>query len=211
MYRKTSVFNFSLNNIKPYLPFSIFSLIFLVGILIGSVLVGRVRGYFDFSCGIFEDIYNLRSSASFYPIIKDSLLKIFLPYIALFLFGTSIVGFVFIPVIVATLGLRFGLLTGYLYITHNLNGIMFTGLILLPSATVFLFGVVLLSIEAFHFSKTLSTICIKSNKPINIYSEFKVYSIKSVATLVAALVSVILDVGMASLFINYFNFWDKGC
>ena len=206
MYRKNSVYHLKLNNIKPYLPFAIFALLFLFGILIGAVLVGRVRTYSEFSLKAFEEFYGLRSSSNFYLILKDSVLKNFLPYIALFLFGTSIVGFVFIPIIITALGFNFGLLTGYLYITHNLNGIMFTGLILLPSAIVFLFGVILLSIEAFHFSKTLSSICIRSNKPINIYSEFKIYSIKSAVTLFAPLVSVILDVGMASLFIKYFNF-----
>ena len=206
MYRKTSVFHFKINSIKPYLPFALVSFLFLIGILFGAILVGRVRGCFEFSFKAFEEYFNLRINSSLYLILKDSVLKIFLPYVALFLFGTSIVGFVFIPIIVAAFGLNFGLLSGYLYISHNLNGIMFTGLILLPSAIVFLFGLVLLSIEAFHFSKTLSTICIRSNKPINIYSEFKVYSIKSAATLFAPLLSVILDVGMASLFINYFNF-----
>lgn len=206
MYRSKRVFNINLNKAVPYLPFIVFTSLFLLGVLLGAIFVGRFNTYHDLALNQFEGFYEIRKTFDTFAIVKESSFCIFVPFIVMFLFGTSIVGFVFIPIILAILGIRFGFLTGYLYITYKLNGIMFSSLILLPSTIVALFGINLLCIEAFHFSKTLSTICINSNRTVNMYNSFKTYCIRSATVLVAPVISVILDVGMTSLFINFFTF-----
>ena len=206
MYRNKRVFNISLNKAAPYLPFIIFVSIFLFGVLLGAIFVGRFHSYHDLSLKLFNDFFQTRKSLDILKILKESSFSAFVPYIILFLFGTSIVGFVFIPIFLLLLGINIGFLTGYMYVTYKLNGIMFSSLILLPSTIVALFGIVILTIEAFNFSKSLSTVCVNTNKSINMYDGFKIYCIKSATTLFAPIVSVILDVSMTSLFISFFTF-----
>ena len=205
MYRNKRLLTLNISSLTPYLPFIIFSILYLVGVLLGSLLI-RFHIGTDIAVNLFDDFYSVRQTLKFYNIIKNSVFNTFIPFIIIFIFGTSIVGCVFIPILLTVIGMKFGILVGYLYATYKLNGIMFSGLILLPLTIVALFGMVLLSIEAFKFSKMLSSICIMSNKPVNIYSSFRIYCVKGSITLISALVSVILDVCMTSLFINYFSF-----
>ena len=205
MYRNKRLLTINFSRLTPYLPFIIFSILYLVGVLLGSLLI-RFHIGTDIAVNLFDDFYSIRQSLKFYNIIKNSVFNTFVPFIIIFISGTSIVGCVFIPIVLTVIGMKFGILVGYLYATYKLNGIMFSSFILLPLTIVALFGMVLLSIEAFKFSKMLSSICIMSNKPINIYLAFRIYCVKGSITLISALVSVVLDVCMTSLFINYFSF-----
>lgn len=205
MYRTKRAFNIDFHKFLPYLPFIIFTLIYIIGIFIGALFVGRSSQYFDWATDLFDEFISVRQSLDVFRVIKESAFYTFIPFIVLFLFGTSIVGCLFIPIVMAAIGLRFGFLSGYMYITYKLNGVMLHSLIVLPASVVALFGLVLLCVESFGFAKLLSSICINPNKSTNASSYFKTYCIKSSITLIAGLISVILDVTMTLLFINFFQ------
>ena len=206
MYRKKRIFQLNLSGISPHLPFLIFCLVFIVGVLLGNLFVGKFEYFNGLAVKSFNDFYTARQGADWPMMIKNSFYNILPPYLIIFLLGTSIVGCVCAPSVLFILGIRFGLISGHLYITYKLNGIIFNCLILIPWQLIMLFGLILLTKEAFGFSKTLSGVCIRSNKPVNVYSSFKNYSIKSAITLIAAVISVIFDIGMSSLFMGYFTF-----
>ena len=206
MHRNNRVFNLNYSKITPYIPFIVFTLIFAVGVLIGNLLVGKLVYFNKLATNIFSDFLLIRKSGELFNIIKDSLISIFSPYLILFLLGTSVIGSICTPIVIMLVGAKFGLISGYLYMLNSLNGIMFNALILIPSNLIMLFGLILLTNEAFMFSRVLSGVCVRLNKPVNIYSNFKGYCIKSAITLIAAFLSVVFDIGMSSLFINFFNF-----
>ncbi len=205
MHRKrTTTLNFS--GIYPLMPFLVFVGVFLAGSLLGSILVGK----FDFleknAAETLAQFCLIRKSGKLLPLFYDSLSSIFPLYIICFLCGTSVVGCVAAPLLLLYSGILQGSLSGYLYSSYGLEGIMFFALIILPSTLVCAFGLILLAKLAFGFSMTLSGICIKTNKPVNIYADFKVFCVSSIFVFIFAVAAVIFDCGMSAMFIGFFNF-----
>ena len=205
MQRK-KMFTLNLSGFTPDLPFLIFSAIFLVGVILGCLLVGRLDSVLGDATDKFNSFFDIRHNEGFLSIFKNSALSVLPYYIFIFLCGTSVIGCVITPLILLVYGFSYGGFAGYLYFTYKLDGIMFNVLVLIPSVLICVVGMLLLTREAFSFSKLLSGICIKSNKPINIYSNFKHYSVKSLIFLIFAVVSVFFDIGMSLLFIDFFEF-----
>lgn len=205
MQRK-KMFTLNLSGIAPDLPFLIFSAVFLIGVILGCLLVGRLDSVLGDVTDRFNSFFNIRNNDGFLSILKNSALSVLPYYIFIFLCGTSVIGCVITPIILLVYGFSYGSFAGYLYFTYKLDGIMFNVLVLIPSVLICVVGMLLLTREAFSFSKLLSGICIKSNKPVNIYSNFKHYSIKSLIFIIFAVVSVFFDIGMSLMFIDFFEF-----
>lgn len=205
MQRK-KMFTLNLSGIAPDLSFLIFSAIFLVGIILGCLLVGRFDSVLNDATDKFNSFFDIRHNDGFLNIFKNSVMTVLPYYIFIFLCGTSVIGCVITPLILLIYGFSYGGFAGYLYFTYKLDGIMFNVLVLIPSVLISVVGMLLLTREAFSFSKLLSGICIKSNKPVNIYTNFKHYSVKSLIFLIFTAVSVIFDIGMSLLFIDFFEF-----
>lgn len=206
MRRNSSVLTFNLSTVAPHLPFIIFATLFIIGVFTGCFTVGRFEVFTDYSAEKINDFISIRNDFEFFSVLKDSFFRIFPIYLIVFLCGTSVVGCIASPLILVYNGIVYGFLSGYLCSTHRLEGIMFNALILIPSVLVSTFGLILLAKEAFFFSYTFAGICIKSNKPVNIYSRFKGYCIKSLVSVVAVVLATFLDMSMSVLFISYFNF-----
>lgn len=205
MHRTKSIFTLNISNIAPYIPFIFFTVIFVIGVLIGCLSVGNFESLISYASDEITEFISLRKNSGFYELLKSSVFSVFSIYIVLFLCGTSVVGCVVSPFVLLYKGFTYGCLSGYLYFTYKLEGIMLNSLLIIPSVLISVFGLIILGKEAFSFSYLLSGICIKSNKPINIYAQFKIYCIKSLTTLIAAVISVIFDLGMSVLFLNFFN------
>lgn len=206
MQRKSRVISFNLKYFASYLPFIIFVAVYLIGVLIGNLVVGNVAFVKDYASEAFDSFYQIRRECVWYDVLRDSAFNILPVFVLVFVLGTSVIGCVCSPAILLGLGVRNGLITGYLYFTYKLEGIMFNCLILLPSILIMLFGVVLLSLEAFNFSCIISKVCIKSEMSANVYMHFKSYCVKSGTTLIVAAISIICDVLLSNLFISFFAF-----
>lgn len=206
MYKNKRFKQLNLNGIMPFLPVIGFSLIFIIGLLAGSILVGKFHNLYEYSGSVIREFLTIRQDLNFLQIAYHSAICCFPVYLFTFVLGTSFVGCVAIPILVLFVGIIYGLISGNLYMSHQLEGIMFNGLILLPMVLAMLFGLFLLSKEAFFFSVRLANICINTNKPINIYTDFKIYCIKSISTLLGLFISIVFDICLSSLFISYFNF-----
>lgn len=191
---------------KPYLPFIILSLVFVLGVFLGSILVCKVDLLNEFAADKLNEIYLVRSERNFLTILRDSVLSIIPFYIFLFICGTSVIGAAITPIMLLYKGFIYGLLSGYLYSAFKLEGIMFSAFILLPVTIVSVFGLLLLAKESIFFSYLMAGICIKSNKPLNLYTNFKSFCINSGLILILGLFAVLLDVGLSTLFVGYFNF-----
>lgn len=204
--RRSKTFTVDLKTLKPHLPIIICFSVFVIGIVLGSVLVGSFDYVKDFFAGKLELNTNIRLSKDITKIFLDSLKDVFPYYILVFLLGTSVVGSALSPAVLLWYGFCYGSLSGILYSSYALEGIMCNAIIYIPSVLFCAFGLSVLVRDAVSFSYLLSGICIKANKPVNIYSNFKNYCIRGLTTLIFAVVSVVFDVVMSLLFINYFNF-----
>lgn len=205
MQRK-KIFTLNISGIKPDLPFIIFSMIFVIGVFLGCFSVGRFEQILNDVTEEFSAFVELRRAAGFFQILKNSFMMVVPYYVMIFLCGTSVIGCVISPVVLAVKGFSYGCFAGYLYFTYRLDGIMFNALILIPSVLVAVIGLLVLTREAFSFAYLLSGICIKSNKPVNIYTNFKLYCVKSLIYIIFAIVAVLFDIGMSALFISFFEF-----
>lgn len=206
MHRNNRFIGINLKLLIPFLPFILFSVVFIIGLLIGNIVVGKFELLNEFASSSFNSFISVRQNGNIASVVYNSFIRTVPIYLCIFLMGTSIIGSVCTPFLLCAFGFNYGLISGYLYTAFKLEGIMFNCLILMPPTLIILFGLVLLSKEAFRFSISLANICIKLNKPINIYSDFKTYCIKGLTTLISAFVGIIFDVCLSYLFINYFNF-----
>lgn len=206
MQRTKRIFTVNLKDFSLYLPFILFALLFLIGVLVGNLTVGNfdfIKGYTKDS---FQSFLDIRKEGIWYNILGDAAFKLLPVYVLMFLSGTSVIGSVLSPLILFVFGLKYGFITGYLYFTYSLNGIIFNCLILLPSVVVSLLGIIILCIESFNFSLVISKICTRSEKITNVYLHFKSYCIKSSATLISAVLTIICDILFSTMFIGFFEF-----
>lgn len=206
MRRKKNLFTFDLSSFSPYLPFAVFSLLFIIGVLIGNITVGRIRTLTDLSTDFLKNFIDLRARYDFFTVLKDAALSVLPYYLVMFLFGASVLGCVTSPVILLCKGIGYGCVSGFLYFTYKLEGIIFNLLIMIPSTLFSAFGLIMLAKEASGFSYLLCGVCMKNSKPVNISADFKNFYIRSLISLAPAAVSIVLDIGMSVLFVNYFNF-----
>jgi len=204
--RRNKTFTVDLKALKPHLPIIICFSVFIVGIILGSVLVGSFEPIKELFSNKLEQHIDIRLSKNITKILLDSLKDVFPLYVLVFLLGTSVVGCALSPSILLWHGFSYGSISGILYSTYALEGVMCNAIIYIPSVLFCAFGLAVLVRNAVSFSYLLSGICIKANKPINIYSNFKVYCLQGVITLLFAVSSVVFDIVMSVLFINYFNF-----
>ncbi len=206
MRRKKRIIGFGFNKISPYISFGIFVVLYIVGVLVGTLTVGRSRPFNELIRNYIGNYVEVRSSGNFFEILADAVLSVFPYFVFVFLLGTAVIGFVAAPIMLILKGISFGAIAGYLYFTYKLEGIIFSLLIVLPVSMVAAFGLVVLTKEAFGFSYRLGGVCLSAGKPVNISSNFKSYYLQSLLTLIPAAIAVILDVGMSVLFIGFFSF-----
>ncbi len=205
MHRKRTT-TINIGGIYPLMPFLTFVGVFLLGSLIGSILVGRLDFLENHSAERISQFCIIRESGKLFPLFYDSITAFLPSYIICFLCGTSVVGCVAAPLLLLYSGILQGSLSGYLYSSYGLEGIMFFALIILPATVFFAFGLILLAKLSFGFSTTLSRICIKTNKPVNIYADFKSFCMSSIVVFIFSAAAVIFDCGMSALFIRFFHF-----
>ncbi len=204
MQRKRTVY-LNFNAIKPHLPIIICFSVFGLGVLLGCLLVGNIgffKEYFSEQLTAFKAV---RAEKVLTDILIDSFKNVFPLYLLVFLVGTSVVGCALAPLIVLWYGFSYGGISGILYSSYGLEGIMFNALIYIPPVLLCAFGLAILLKNAISFSYLLSGICIRLNKPVNIYSNFKEYCLRGAVTLFAALASLLFDTAMSALFIGYFS------
>ena len=206
MQRNKMIFNVNLRDVSLYLPFILFSLLFLVGVLIGNLTVGNFDFIKVYTDETFRSFLSVRKEGVWFNVLGDSAFSLLPVFVLIFLSGTSVIGSIVSPLLLFIQGLKYGFISGYLYFTYSLNGIIFNCLILLPCGVVSLLGLIVLCIESFNFSIIISKICIRSEKTINTYLHFKSYCIKSSATLISAVLGIICDMLFSYLFIGFFDF-----
>ena len=203
---KNRMLTFDIKRFAPHLPIYAFAFVLVIGILFGCVVVNKYEVLTQ-SCNDFLKEYcEIRTNEYTFAKVYSSLLLWLPTYFVMFLLGVSAIGCVTSICILGYMGFCYGCISGYLYSTFGLVGIVYSALVLVPSALLFLFGLIILSRESFRFSYLICNACIKNNKPQNLYSVFRQYCYKSCGLLLCPLVSVIFDIGISSIFLNYFSF-----
>lgn len=185
-------------------------LIFMVFCLLTGLLAGVLLFKLKNTNGIFyksefaKYITDCKKSIS--GVFFSCLLQI-LPYIAVtFIAGTSMVGSVIAPLVIAVRGADLGFVMGYLYEHFGLNGIIFNLLIIIPSAALTSIALILSGREAFGFSLSLLRLAVPESKSVMLDNDFKLYSMRQLFMLLIYLLGIVLETLMTVSFLPFFKF-----
>ncbi len=203
---KKLLLRFDFANIKRNSTFLVFALFIALGVLLGVLCYSNLNGVKTVTNELLDEHYRIHSETAFFALAGQTLLNILPIALTAFIIGTSAVGCVLIPIIPLTLGLLFGMISGCLYDTKEIMGIVFNLLILLPPSIIAFLGLLLCCRESFGFSKLLAIMCIKGGKCFNLYLDFKNYCTRYLFILVLFVIYALVDASLTTLFIRFFNF-----
>lgn len=206
MQRKKRLLTLNFTDYKKHLPFFSLTALFLAGVLIGNLLVCKNDSAYNIAYESISKGFSFNEGRSVFTQILISCASLLPYFLIMFAAGMSVVGVAVVPLLLICFGFEYGCVSGLLYSSYQLEGIMYAALLVLPATVIGLFGLLLLSKESVSFSFRLANSCVKAGKPVNLYCEFKRYCTNSSLTLVAALVSIFVDITMSVLFSDYFNF-----
>lgn len=179
---------------------------FIVAFLLGCVFVFKNSNVQDFISSEFKTFFDIRNMGSFGTKFINSTLLVLPCALLSFVCGMSVVGFAISPILLVYKAFIFGSYTGYIYEIYELEGIIFNALILIPSAVVSIFALILSVRESVNFSVNLSRFCVMGKKSNNLFFDFKSYCYKHLVILFLVIFAIILDLGCSALFIKFFKF-----
>ncbi len=191
---------------KNDLKFIIFSFLFIIGIVFGVVFSSENTVFKSFVKYYFDWYLSVRTESNAIRLFFVSFFSYALADILLFLFGTSILGIVLIPINIASLGVILGGFLSYSYSYLSLKGIAFNAIIFIPPMAVFSILYILLSKYSFNFSLILSKTIFSREKAVLIYNDFALFYRKHIIMICFCLPVSLLDILLCILFIGLFNF-----
>lgn len=175
------------NNLTLYL---ILLSCFMVGIIIGSIIVNRSDEDFNNKIYEFSDSFISSLIANF---------KFILP---IYLLGLVRFGIIFIPLILCWKGLNIGFTVGAIVKIFGVRGFVFTVLGLLPQYFITMPG--LLGISAISLSNS-SYLNKRARKRKDNYSNFCNYSMISIVLLILFFIGSLVEVYITPFFYNFIN------
>ncbi len=182
------------------------SAIYILGIILGTVFIKKATLINGFVATNFSSYLDVRLKQNFFNILINSFLKELPLFLIIFFCGTSIVGVVLSPLVIAYIGFEYGAICGYIYSCYSLKGIALNILIIIPCALIALLGYLLASKEAFTFSLKLAKMSLPNTNSANIYGNFQTYCKRFLILALFIATSSLIDGLMSILLIKFFNF-----
>ncbi len=179
----------------------------LLGILIGALLIRNdlLREFTDTS-QMLSDFISARTQNSFGVLFAHSFLSSSIYILIAYFLGLFLLGAVPSIVLPAVRGLGIGVVCGYLYATHGLQGVAFSFLIVLPCTFLQCIVFMLACKEAFVFSSCMFKHYFQESYHPLESDLLKKYSIRfAVLFLFTALISL-PDSLLSNVFIGIFGF-----
>ncbi len=208
--RRGKVLNLSRFRLNEFLLknglFTVLCILFIAGIILGSVIWDNTSNLTNFSRDNFTDFLNSRSQNQFFRIFIDSFLSSLTVAAIIFISGSSMFGVVLVPSILIYEGFTYGSLSAFVYSQYALKGIAFNAVLLLPFSCILTLTLIALSVESVKFSFSLGKLTLPSTVPQNLFFSFKIYFLKFIVFSVFILLSAVIDALLSSAFISKFNF-----
>ena len=187
--------------------FTIFSIIFIFGFIIGSVVFKNSSDNFSAKISsLFLSNFEMRKSLNFFNLLTESTFSSFIFILVIFLMGLSAIGLTLIPPIVFLKGYCLGILQIFLCEKYGLKGFLFELLILLPGTFISLIATILMAKEAIKISNIFSSLLLNISHWQNNEKHMKNYLLKTGFVLILVVVSAFVDVFFNFLFLRFFSF-----
>lgn len=183
----------------------IITAIFITGICFAVFTYGKYNAVEEWSQSYIQKFIVTRSGRGLFKIAVDSFLTSSLFIILCFIFGTSMLGVVLVPICVALRAFVYGSVISYLYSAYSLEGVAFHAIILLPAAIFLIIAFILASIEAIRFSLFLANLTLSRTETSNLFFEFRQYCLRFLIFSIFVLISCFLDAILSSNFLDNFQ------
>jgi len=181
--------------------------LFLLGVVIGiSLLNGNSPLIGEYSRKIAQDNVSQRLEQSFLTAALYMFLA-FLPFaLVSYLAGLCAVGSVLSAALPLFKGIGYGLSVSFFYVTFGAQGIAYSALMILPHQFLCALALILMSRESMRFSRLITRNITPGQQGINLWNDFKLYSLRFVCFLVIPLLSSFLGAFLSTAFSGFFTF-----
>ena len=130
-----------------------------------------------------------------------------LTYLCLnFIFGTTMLGIVFLPILCFTFGIYFGCISSYICNAYNFIGVAFNAVVLIPGTIILTAALVFAAKESLNFSYSVAKTTFSSAVYNDLPIRFKGICIKYIILIVAVLLSALSDAFFTTTLSKIFKF-----
>ena len=179
-----------------------FVLLFTVGFL-SACLIYRTGTLTDFSKSVSDIFITSMFNSSFLKIFSISFLTSFVFLFAIELFGTSLTGCAFIPLIILLRGLLYGFALCDLYSVGKMNALIINIIVILPSAVISVLCMFSASVKSINLSYFLGKLFIGDGQALS-YVDLKRYLLSFMIYVIVTLFSALIEAFMSTAFGNFF-------
>lgn len=196
-----------LRKIKENKMISLLIFLFLTGVIIGSISIGRSNfSFFNDIKDIFKQNFDAINENSYFITFSSSLVSIFIYIALIFLLSLSLWGGVIVPFLPFFRGIGIGITAGCLYLSYGIKGILFYVLVLLPGIFVSSAVLVFYTRKSIGFSRKLCSKIFPNSNLDKLWPEFKSYLKHTGISIVFCVVVALIDVLFNFLLFRFFNF-----
>ena len=194
----------TLNAIRENSSFIVFTVLFILSLFAGCLLfsAGKTNVLSETLLKIF--VTN-KIPFSFFKVFVATFLTEILFLALCYIFGTSLIGIVFIPAVIVAKGFLLGVLLGNMYVNFKLQAIAYNLIIIVPATCISVLALITSACNSldlsYHLGKLLISEGQSETKPQLKNVVFKFLGLAAITVLSALLQSV-----MFVAFIKYFDF-----
>lgn len=192
-----------ITTIRKNITVVFFMLIFTIGFL-SACFIFRSGNGLNFAEKLSKILISSKLNSSFFKIFSVSFLTSFIFLFAVELFGTSLTGCAFIPLIIFTRGLFYGFALCDLYSLSKLDALMVNVIIILPSAIITVLCFFTASSKSINLSYYLGKLSIGDGQALS-HVDIKRYLLSFVVCIFFTLFSALLEAFMSTAFGNFFG------
>lgn len=179
--------------------------IFLLGIFLGTFFSGKsLLNAFDVNV-FFENFLNSRDDSRFVDVFLNTFSSGMVYLLFCYFSGMFALGGISNGLILLLKGTSLGVIMGYSYLVYGLKGVIFSVIIILPSAFITNVTLIYAAKESFIFSLCFFRLFTDNLLLKPIRTEFKRYCIKYIAFIFLILFSALVDGLLTKIFFNVIN------
>lgn len=186
--------------------FLLMCLIFIAGCIVSSYIYPENEKLQGIISDNFNNFISHRVGKKFFAVFINSFLEFAFYMLIVFLGGSTMFGVVLIPFVVLIKGLYYGGFSALLYTNFTLKGVAFNALIYIPPTIIFMLCIFFAAKESINFSLKLARISLSNCPSTNISVDFKNYCSKFLLFLFVSIISALVDAGLSTSLIQFFNF-----
>lgn len=179
--------------------------IFIIGMLIGSRIYSKNEWISNFTESLFKSYVAVHNGNLFFKKLFFTFTRFLIILVVYFLSGSSMLGVVITPFIMAWQGIISSSLSSYLYTNHGLSGIAFNAIILIPSLVIFTICCLFAARYAIDFSILIAKLTFPRSKPASLYINFKKYCLKFLIFIGISMICSLIDIILNLLFLKFFQ------